>query len=112
MRKIVAVLMILFVSNGWTADYSDAFKLYKKAKVELRKNNEGEAKKLFTEAHKIFSSIKNSSQAYMKEAELYCNGWGVNADKKKAIEYLKQAKQLGNSFVTDKCLKTLEGEIK
>jgi TPR repeat protein len=90
--------------------YSEGFKIYKLAKKELRLGNTSKATKLFLQAKVKFeeSAKKNSSQAYLKLAELYCNGWGVKADDMKAAEYLSKAKKLGASFISDKCLKNLK----
>ena len=107
-------LLFVFISISYifAVSYSDGYKLYKQAKKELRVGNAQKANKLFQESLKIFESSKNSSQAILKVAELYCNGWGVKEDKKKAKEYLKKAEQLGGTFTSDKCLKILKGESK
>ena len=109
MKKLFVIIAILF-SYSLGNTYSTGFKLYKEAKKELRKGDTKKANTLFLQAKSKFeeSAKKNSAQAYLKLAELYCNGWGVSADEVKANEFLSQAKKLGASFISDKCLKNLK----
>jgi len=109
MKKLFVIISIL-VSSLIGAGYSEGFKLYKQAKKELRKDNVTKANTLFLEAKIIFSdnSQKNSSNALLKLAELYCHGWGVDKDETKAKNYLQKAQKLGASFIADKCLKKLK----
>jgi len=109
MKKLFVIITIL-VSYLSGAGYSQAFKLYKSAKKELRKDNKDKSNQLFLEAKIIFEeeAKKNSSNALLKLAELYCNGWGVVKDETKAKTYLIKAKRLGVSFISDKCLKNLK----
>ena len=105
MKKLLLISII--ISFSFSISYSDGYKLYKNAKKELRKGNNDKANKLFANALKIFETDTKSSQAILKSAELYCNGWGVETNKEKAREYLNKAKKLGVSFVSDKCLEKL-----
>lgn len=107
MKKII-IILILLISYSMGGAYGEGYKIYKKAKVEMNKGNDAKAKELFSQSLKVFEKTKNSSQAILKIAELYCNGWGVNKDEKKAKEYLTKAKNLGASFINDKCLKKLQ----
>jgi len=106
MRKIVFLISIV-ISFSFANPYTDGYKLYKEAKKELRKGDLKKSGVLFKKALVIFESDLKSSQALLKAAELYCNGWGTESNKNKAKEYLKKAKGLGVSFVADKCLKNL-----
>ena len=109
MKKMFIIISIIF-SYAIGSSYSEGFKLYRQAKNVLRKGDAAKANLLFSQAKLKFeiSAKKNSSQAVLKLAELYCNGWGVNADEVKASEFLSQAKKLGASFISDKCLKNLK----
>jgi len=109
MKKLFVIIAILF-SYVSGSTYSEGFKLYKEAKKELRKGHIEKSKALFLEAKLKFEDgkKKNSSQSIAKLAELYCNGWGVAKDTIKAKLYLNKAKELGLSFVSDKCLKNLK----
>jgi TPR repeat protein len=109
MKKLL--LICIFFSSIFAADtYSQGYKLYKTAKRELRQGNKQKAQILFQQSLKIFLENKKSSQAVLKVAELYCNGWGVDKDTQKAKEYLQKAAKLGGTFISDKCLKTIKGE--
>jgi len=109
MKKLFVIIALLF-SYVIANTYTEGFKLYKTAKKELRQGHTEKANNLFLRAKTKFeeSAKKNSAQAYLKLAELYCNGWGVKEDEIKASEYLSQAKKLGTSFISDKCLKNLK----
>jgi TPR repeat protein len=111
MKNIIVVIFLLF-SFLYGNDYSDGYKLFKKAKKELNNGNQNKANSLFLQAKEKFEiAVKhNSTQAILKLGSLYCNGWGVTKDKEKAKQYLDKAEKLGASFFSDKCLKTLKGE--
>jgi TPR repeat protein len=107
MKKLFVIIALLF-SYTLASDYSDGFKLYKQAKKALRKDKISSANNLFLQAKiKFESASKNNTQALIKLAELYCNGWGVTQDKIQAENYLNKAKKLGVSFISSKCLKNL-----
>ena len=109
MNKLLLVGSLLF-SFVVAADYSQGYKLYKTAKRELRHGNTKKAQELFKKSFKIFQENPNSSQAIIKIAELYCNGWGIEKNEKKAKEYLNKAEKLTGAFISNKCLKKLKGE--
>ena len=107
----ILISICLLISFSIAADtYSKGYKLYKNAKRELRKGDTNKAQQLFKDAFAIFQKNPKSSQAALKIAELYCNGWGLNKDDQKAKEYLQKAEKLGATFISDKCLKKLKGE--
>ena len=105
MKKILLSFFIMSCVLG--SSYTEGYKIYKQAKYELQKGNLKEANELFNKSLTIFESDNKSSQSILKTAELYCNGWGVEVNKKKAKKYLNKAKTLGISFISDKCLKNL-----
>ena len=107
MKKLLIIFTLFSYLIG--AGYSEGFKLYRKGKIELRKGNIQNANALFLQAKTNFevAAKTNSSQAFIKLAELYCNGWGVAPNKKEALTLLNKAKKLGASFISDKCLKNL-----
>jgi TPR repeat protein len=113
MKKILLAIF-LFFTFSYGSEYSDGYKFFKQGKKELNNGNKSKANILFLKAKEKFEvAVKhNSTQAMLKLATLYCNGWGVNEDKNKAKQYLNGAEKLGASFVSDKCLKTLKGESK
>jgi len=111
-RKLLIALILIF-SYINANEYSEGFKLYKKAKHKLRNGDVKTAKSLFLQAKTNFeiADSKGSTQAELKLAALYCHGWGVNKDKQKAKMYLNKAQsQIANLNVFDKCLKNLKGE--
>jgi len=110
MKKVFVIIPIIF-SFLVAGDYSDGFKLYIKAKKELRQGHKKAAKDLFLQARDKFlisAANTNSSSAFMKLAELYCNGWGPNKNTVKAKEYLQKAEQLSGAMPSNKCLKKLK----
>jgi len=107
MKKLFVIIAILF-SYSLGSNYSEGFKLYKQAKKEFRKGNKNKAQTLFLKAKEKFEINKHSAQSIAKLAELYCNGWGVEKDTIKAKDYLNQAKKLGLSFISNRCLKNIQ----
>jgi TPR repeat protein len=113
MKQILLIFLIFVFSNA--SNYSDGFKLYIKAKHELKSNQIESANELFKKAKNKFylASKKNNAQALLKLAELYCNGLGIDKNRKKALKYLKKAKMIiPNIHIFNKCLKKIEGESK
>jgi len=113
MKKIILIFSIFIVS--FASNYSDGFKFYIKAKHQLRDNQVKSANALFKKAENKFylASKSNNPQALLKLSELYCNGWGVDENKKVALKYLNKAKTLiPNIHIFNKCLKQIEGESK
>jgi len=108
MKKLVVILMLLVSYSTASDGYSKGFNLYKQAKKAQRKGQIDTANKLFGQALVIFEKSKNSSQAILKTAELYCNGWGTKEDKPKAKQLLLKAKKLGASFINSECLNNLK----
>ena len=108
MKKLFVIITLFsyLLGNG----YSDGFKFYVKAKVQLRKGNNSEANALFQQAKVNFEIAQknHSSQAILKLAEMYCNGWGVEENQVKAETLLTQAKKFGLNNFTNKCLKNLK----
>ena len=109
MKKILFICLMFSFSIA-VDTYSQGYKLYKNAKKELRHGNANKAQEIFKQSLKIFQKNPKSSQAVLKIAELYCNGWGIEKNEQKAKEYLQKAKKLGATFISDKCLKKLKGE--
>ena len=108
MKKLFVIIALFSYLMG--DSYSDGFNFYKKAKRELRKGNIVNANALFLQAKTNFeiAKQKHSSQAILKLAEMYCNGWGVEQNDVKAKLLLNQAKKYGLMNVTNKCLKNLK----
>jgi len=109
MKKVFVIIPIVF-SFLVAGEYSDGYKLYKKAKYQLKHGHKAKASSLFTQARDkfIIAAAKNSSSALIKLAELYCNGWGMNKNKIKAKEYLEKAQKLTGAQPSDKCLQKLQ----
>ena len=110
MKKLFVIIPILF-SILMGNPYSEGFKFYKEAKRALRSGNTSDAESLFLQAKmkfEISATKNNSSQAFLKLAELYCNGWGISQNKSIAKKYMSQAQKLGASFISNKCLKNLK----
>jgi TPR repeat protein len=108
MKKIlIATILFSFLMGD---SYSDGFHFFIKAKRELRQGNADNAKMLFLQAKENFEIAQknNSSQAILKLAEMYCNGWGVEENQVKAKILLSQALKLGLVNYTNKCLKNLK----
>jgi TPR repeat protein len=84
--------------------YFDAFSNIRKAK-KLLNTNPDKAKVLFIEAYANLKRIANdsidnnkpSANAFNLIGKMYLNGWGVEQNKEKAVQFLCAAKQLGNS---------------
>jgi len=108
MKKMILTLSLL-ASFIYADTYSEGFKFFIKAKKELRKGNTENANSLFLKAKDDFKKSKDNALSLVKLSVLYCNGWGVNQDKTKAISYLKQAKAIIPNINTfDKCVKQLK----
>jgi len=109
MKKVFIIIPIIFSFLN-AGSYSEGYKLYKKAKKELRHGHKAQAKTLFLQARDkfILAASNNSSSALVKLAEIYCNGLGTTANKAKAKEYLDKAKKLSGANPTDKCLQKLK----
>ena len=108
MKKLCVIITLFSYLMGDA--YSNGFKFYIKAKKELRKGDIENANSLFLQAKNSFeiAQKKHSSQAILKLAEMYCNGWGVDKNDVKAKILLNQAKKYGLMNITNKCLKNLK----
>jgi TPR repeat protein len=110
--KRVLLSLILATSYLSASDYSEGFKLYKKAKHHLKIGDSKTANHLFQESLKYFKEADKNGviQADLKIASLYCNGWGVKKNQNIAKSYLKKTEVIANIRIFDKCLKQLKGE--
>jgi TPR repeat protein len=111
MKKLFVIIALLS-SYAMGNNYTDGCKLYRQGKIALRHHKTKDAQSLFLEAKIIFDKIakeKHSSQAILKLANMYCNGYGVVVNKSKAKQLLNEAIKFGAStqFVSP-CLKNLK----
>ncbi len=103
MKKLIVAILLLVNSSYATNLYFNAFQDIKKAK-RLLNSNPDKANNLFIEAAGYLKQVINSSinankpsgNALYLLGEIYCNGWGVKKNTKKAYKLFCAAKQLGN----------------
>ncbi len=96
MKFIISLIMLFSFSFSFDFLFTQAFISFKKG-INFEKTNPKYAQKYFQKTYILLNQIKNnSSQKYYMLGKLYCNGWGVDKDYKKAEYYFKMAIKLGN----------------
>jgi TPR repeat protein len=97
MKKFMIIFLLITSSFALNLTFTKAFKAFNKG-VKLQKTNPQKAQKYFQKAYILLSELENkpSSQVYYMLGKMYCNGWGVDRDYKKAEEYFLKAIKLGN----------------
>jgi TPR repeat protein len=100
MKAIIGIILSLTLSFALDLTFTKAFNSFKKG-VKLIKTNPQKAQQYFQKAYILLTELndKPSSQTYYMLGRMYCNGWGVEKNYKKAEEYFKKALQLGNERV-------------
>ena len=110
MKKIL-ILLALLLSMALGNNYTEGYKYYMQGKIAFNNDNSTKANVLFAKAlHKFYLAAKNNnSQAILKLATMYCNGWGVKQNETTAKLYLNKVKKLiPNIHIYNECLKNLE----
>jgi TPR repeat protein len=100
MKKLILILMaISLFAIDFT--FTKAYRAFNQG-IRLEKTNPQMANKKFYEAYILLQQViqkKPSSQAFYMLGRIYCNGWGVDKDYKKAEEMFLKALKLGNRRV-------------
>ena len=100
MRKIALILISFVFVFAIDFTFTKAYRAFNKG-IKLEKTNPQKAQQYFQKAYILLTELhgKPSSQVYYMLGRMYCNGWGVERNYKKAEEYFKKALQLGNERV-------------
>ena len=96
MKKLVVLIFIITFSFALNLTFTKAFKAFNKG-VRLEKTDPQKAQQYFQKAYILLTELQEpSSQVYYMLGKMYCNGWGVKRDYKKAEEYFLKAIKLGH----------------
>ena len=100
MKKLIFLLIGFAFVFSFDLTFTRAFQAFNKG-ISLEKTNPQLAQQYFQKAYVLISDQKDkpSSQIYYMLGRMYCNGWGVKQDLKKAEIYFKKALALGNERV-------------
>ena len=98
MKKLLLIFMLSLSIFAFDLTFTKAFKNFNKG-MQLEKTNPKKASEYFQKAYFLIQQLKNkdTSQVHYMLGKMYCNGWGVNKDYKKAEEHFLRAIQLGNA---------------
>ncbi|GAB6046123.1 hypothetical protein JCM11957_17220 [Caminibacter profundus] len=100
MKKIFILLISVIFAFSLDFTFTKAYRAFNKG-IKLEKTDPEKAQKYFQKAYILLTEIKDkpSSQTYYMLGRMYCNGWGIEKDYKKAEEFFKKALALGNERV-------------
>ena len=90
MRILLVILIILFSKVSYSNDYFNALELFNKRKIN-------ESVSLFQNVAKDEKNPKRSDAMY-NLAIIFDNGFGISADKTRALFYYKAASELSNMY--------------
>jgi len=97
MKKLIIMLITAVFLFGLNLTFTKAFNYFNKG-MRLEKTNPKKAEEYFVKAYALIQALpnKNTSQVNYMLGRMYCNGWGVKKDLKKAEKYFLEAIKLGN----------------
>ena len=97
MKKIAILIISLGFLFAFDMTFTKAFNNFNKG-LRTYNSNPQKAQEYFKKAYILIQQLKNknSSQVYYMLGRMYCNGFGVEKDLKKAEEYFLKSLQLGN----------------
>ena len=97
MKKILLILIMAISAFSFDLTFTKAFNNFNKG-IRFEKTDPQKANQYFQKAFFLIKQLKkrDTSQVNYMLGKMYCNGWGVNKDYKKAKEYFLRAIQLGN----------------
>jgi len=115
MKKIIAILFTIIFLFSFNLTFTKAFNYFNKG-IRLEKTNPKKAQEFFVKAYALIQALsnKNTSQVQYMLGRMFCNGWGVEKNYKKAEEHFLKAIKLGNKRANC-CLVRLyikEGKLK
>ena len=98
MKKLFLILIFAVASFAFDLTFTQAFNNFNKG-MRLEHTNPSLAQKYFKKAYFFMQKLKHkdTSQVNYMLGRMYCNGWGVNIDYKKAEKYFLRAIELGNA---------------
>ena len=97
MKKIVLFLFTINLIFALNLTFMKAFNNFNKG-LRIYNSNPNQAQQYFKKAYEYIQQLKNkdTSQVNYMLGRMYCNGFGVKEDLKKAEKYFLRALQLGN----------------
>ena len=100
MKKIILFLMGMSLIFAFDLTFTKAFNNFNKG-LRTYNTNPKQAQQYFKKAYEYIQQLKNkdTSQINYMLGRMYCNGFGVKEDLKKAEKYFLRALQLGNARV-------------
>ncbi len=90
MKTLLVILIILFAKFSYSNDYFNALELFNKRKIT-------ESVKLFKNVADDLKNPKRSDAMY-NLAIIFDNGFGISADKTRALFYYEAASELSNMY--------------
>lgn len=101
MKKLLLIMTL--IGSLFAFEFTEAFMDFNKGIKFMNKGKVQKAQKYFAQSYAILKGLeskgKGSSQIYYMLGRMYCNGWGVETDLKKAEFYFKKAMAMGNRRV-------------
>ena len=98
MKKTLMFLLIAVSAFSFDLTFTKAFNNFNKG-IRFEKTNPQKANQYFQKAFFLIQQLNNkdTSQVHYMLGKMYCNGWGIKKDYKKAEKNFLRAIQLGNA---------------
>ena len=98
MKKLIILLTLSISLFAFDLTFTKAFNDFNRG-MNLEKTNPNKANEYFKKAYFLIQQLKDkdTSQVHYMLGRMYCNGWGVKVDYKKAEKHFLRAIQLGNA---------------